>query len=216
LKYVVEDDIKVIINIADGNAEFGAYVLRFVYDNQRMAYHSQPDTWQRNFGYNDFYDEIFRIGSHMNNGRLKAKNDDNDYILWMWKGDYWNLQSGAEIGLYEYKGEYSETEQYDAIDYEVPMELYLYNYYDKGNIENVFSWKPIVNQWWITGFNVKYTEPDPKKMVTIGKVDLSEHKDLYYSFSKSDEYKDIDKENLVFDSINKCIYVIWYNEEYVK
>lgn len=205
-----------IKNIVDGNAEFGAYVLRFAYDNQRMAYHSQPDTWQRNFGYNDFYDEIFRIGSHMNNGRLKAKNDDNDYILWMWKGDYWNLQSGAEIGLYEYKGEYLETEQYDAIDYEVPMELYLYNYYDKGNIENVFSWKPIVNQWWITGFNVKYTEPDPKKMVTIGKVDLSEHKDLYYSFSKSDEYKDIDKENLVFDSINKCIYVIWYNEEYVK
>lgn len=216
MKYVVEDDIKVIINIADGNAEFGAYVLRFVYDNQRMAYHSQPDTWQRNFGYNVFYDEIFKIGSYMNNGRLKAKIDDKEYVLWMWKGDYWNLQSGAEIGLYKYKGKYSGTEQYDAIDYEVPMELYLYNYYDKGNIENVFSWKPIVNQWWITGFNVKYTEPDTDKMVTIGKVDLSEHKDLYYSFLKSDEYKDIDKENLVFDSINKCIYVIWYNEEYVK
>lgn len=216
MKYVFENDIKVIINIADGNAEFGAYVLRFIYDNQRMAYHSQSDTWQRNFGYNVFYDEIFRIGSYMNPGILKTNIDYKQYALWMWKGDYWNLQSGAEIGLYEYKGEYSETEQYDAIDYEVPMELYLYNYYDKGNIENVFSWKPIVNQWWITGFNVKYTEPDLKKMVTIGKVDLSEHKDLYYSFSKSDEYKDIDKENLVFDSINKCIYVIWYNEEYVK
>lgn len=115
---------------------------------KRMAYHSQPDTWQRNFGYNEFYDEIFS--------------------------------------------------------------------YDKGNIENVFSWKPIVNQWWITGFNVKYTEPDSDKMVTIGKIDLSEHKDLYYSFAKSTEYQYIDKENLVFDSINKCIYVIWYNEEYVK
>ena len=116
LKYVVEDDIKVIINIVDGNAEFGAYVLRFVYDNQRMAYHSQPDTWQRNFGYNVFYDEIFKIGSYMNNGRLKAKIDDKEYVLWMWKGDYWNLQSGAEIGLYKYKGKYSGTEQYDAIE----------------------------------------------------------------------------------------------------
>ena len=81
LKYVVEDDIKVIINIADGNAEFGAYVLRFVYDNQRMAYHSQPDTWQRNFGYNEFYDEIFKIGSYMNKGRLKANIDDKQYAL---------------------------------------------------------------------------------------------------------------------------------------
>lgn len=205
-----------IKNIADGNAEFGAYVLRFVYDNQRMAYHSQPDTWQRNFGYNEFYDEIFRIGSYMKPGILKTNIADKEYALWMWKGDYWNLQSGAEIGLYKYKGKYSGTEQYDAIDYEVPMELYLYNYYDKGNIENVFSWKPIVNQWWITGFNVKYTEPDPDKMVTIGKIDLSEHNDLYYSFAKSTKYQDIEKENLVFDSINKCIYVIWYNEEYVK
>ena len=59
----------------------------------------------------------------------------------MWKGDYWNLQSGTEIGLYRYKGIYSGVKQYDVVDFEVPMKLYLY-YNEGGSYSNVFSWEP--------------------------------------------------------------------------
>jgi len=74
--------------------------LRFVPDEYGVAYHSKPNTWQRKFGYNIFYDEIFDIGSEMNVDFIPFSTDDEDYVLWMWKGDYWNLGSGAEIGLY--------------------------------------------------------------------------------------------------------------------
>ena len=193
----------------EGNAMLGAYILNFIYDDQGTAYHSQPDTWQRSFGYNDFYDDIFRIGSYMDKGRLRDKN--NEYALWMWKGDYWNLQSGTEIGLYKYSDKHSGIDQYDAVDFEVPMQLYLY-YYDNDSYDNVFGWEPdqyTEKQWWVTGFNPEYKEANPKKMVTIGKVDLSKHRDVYESLKNSNNYLDISADNLIFDDSDKCIWIIW-------
>ena len=37
--------------------------------------------------------------------------EDGAYALWVWKGDYWNLNSGGEIGLYEYDEEYNSGYQ---------------------------------------------------------------------------------------------------------
>ena len=206
-------------NKFEGDPVLGAYILNFIYDDEYIGYHSQPETWQRKFGYNEFYDEVFKIGSFMNDGQLFTNCNGKQYALWMWKGDYWNLQSGSEIGLYEYKGKYSGTDQYDAVDFEVPMKMYLYNYYEENNIENVLNWEPKDKQWWITGFNIRYKEPNPKTMVMIGKIDLSDNKydDLYKSFANINEtiYYDININNIIFDD-NKCIWIIWYNKEYVE
>ncbi len=38
----------------------------------------------------------------------------------------------------------------------MPMQLYLYNYENADNIEEVLSWRPTEKQWWITGFNPDY------------------------------------------------------------
>ena len=38
----------------------------------------------------------------------------------------------------------------------MPMELYLYNYENSENINNIFSWNSEAPQWWITGFNPDY------------------------------------------------------------
>jgi hypothetical protein len=106
--------------INEGSAAVGAYLLDFKYDEYEIAYHSSIGNWQRTFGYNDMYDEIFSIGSEM----IRIKFDftyDREYVLWGWKGDYWNLQSGAELGLYVYDTEYSGTAHYDAVDFELPM-----------------------------------------------------------------------------------------------
>jgi hypothetical protein len=63
------------------------------------------------------------------------------HILWLWKGDYWNLHSGAEIGLYKLSDNAStidsNTTHYDAIDYEVGMTLSLYNYNGENDIDNI-------------------------------------------------------------------------------
>ena len=41
-------------------------------------------------------------------------------------------------------------------------------------IDNIFSWRPIEDQWWITGFNpkYKYEQADAKNQVMIGSVEF--------------------------------------------
>lgn len=202
----------------DTQAAIGAFLLNFVYDSEKIAYHSQPDTWQRSFGYNKFYDDVFRIGSYMNYDRADFSANGKKYALWFWKGDYWNLQSGAEIGLYENPTMLSGTYHYDAVDFEVPMTLSLYNYYSKNNIEHVFSWLPTTEQWWITGFNVHFKEPNPNVMVSVGSVDLSSKTSIYEGLkaTKKDilnkptnnKYR-LFKNNLLLDDDTKTAWLIW-------
>ena len=125
-----------IKKVCEGDTQLGAYLLNFIYDENNKAYHSQVDTWQRAFGYNDMYDDVFRIGSFMHQEKFEFTNGSKDYILWTWKGDYWNLQSGAEIGLYVYNRTSHGTQQYDSVNFELPMTLNLYNYYGKDNRNN--------------------------------------------------------------------------------
>lgn len=206
--------------VSEGDTELGAYILNFIHDENEVVYHSQIKTWQREFGYNKFYDEVFKIGSKMQCGRIEFTVDNNKYALWAWKGDYWNMQSGAEVGLYKFKDVMSKTEHYDAVDFEVPMTLSLYNYIGEGEYENVFHWVPTDSQWWITGFNPEYKKPNPKEMATIACVDLSEHRELFDAINdkeNADFSKDDLKEEHVFcDEENKMVWIQWYNERTMK
>ena len=72
------------------------------------------------------------MGTKMNEKDFPFKVGNEEYALWMWKGNYWNLHSGAEIGLYKYDRTHAGTKHYDAIDFEVPMRLSLYRYSNSG------------------------------------------------------------------------------------
>lgn len=203
---------------SDTQAAIGAFLLNFVYDSEKIAYHSQPDTWQRAFGYNDFYDDVFRIGSYMKYDRADFSVNDEEYALWFWKGDYWNLQSGGEIGLYENPTTLSGTDHYDAVDFEVPMTLSLYNYYSKNNIGHVFSWLPTTDQWWITGFNPNLKNPNPNVMVSVGSVDLSSKTSIYDGLKATkekvlndltNENRGLFKNNILLDDDTKTVWLIW-------
>ena len=73
-------------------------------------------------------------------------------LLWGWKGDYWNLGAGSEVGLYYYDDKnYSGTDHYYVVNEgdEVPMTLYLYDIHNlnthlssQRHITNIFSWEP--------------------------------------------------------------------------
>lgn len=41
--------------------------------------------------------------------------NNKEYVLWMWKGDYWNLGTGSEIGLYQQSAECGEVMNNDKI-----------------------------------------------------------------------------------------------------
>ncbi len=75
----------------------------FKRDVKNQAIHSQVNTWQRNFGYIDFYDLALEIATSGNTRRKKfefSPKGNSKHIVWMWRGDYLNLDSGAEIGMY--------------------------------------------------------------------------------------------------------------------
>lgn len=188
----------------------GAWLLNFVRDEDLVAYHSQIKTWQRYFGYNDFYDEVFRIGSKMHNRPYDFSVSSEEYRLWLWKGDYWALHSGAEMGLYVFSDTYSGTKHYDAIDFEVPMTLCLYNYYNADEIDNIFNWAP-KEHWWITGFSgleSQYSDPNPDDMVMVGSINLSAHQDIYEALENADS--DISSLDLFFDDQTYTVWINWY------
>lgn len=210
-KYVLE-----FKKLTEGDTVAGAYLLNFIYDTDGRAYHSQPDTWQRQFGYNDFYDDVFAIGSYMHKGRFIFDYGSDTYAIWMWKGDYWNLQSGAEIGLYIYDRTVSDNKQYDAINFEIPMKLSLFNYYrdTTGRVDCLYNWEPTEEQWWITGFNPNYNDANPEYMVSIGRIDLTDNIPMYNAIKENIKierlYKDIERNNFILDDENHTVWVCFY------
>lgn len=184
--------------------EWGAGFLDFIFDKDGIAYHSQVETWQKAFGYNDLYDEVFEYGSNMLVNKIPFYYNDTQYILWSWKGDYWNLQSGGETGIYVYNRHVGKTDHYDVASFNMPMTLSLY----KGSgsqMESIFNWAPIEDQWWATGFNPEFTNPDPYDMTMICSVDFL-NDDLYNAFK---ETREEDNEQVIYDKDYHTAWIMW-------
>lgn len=200
-------------------ADTGAFILNFRLDEDSVAYHAQPDTWQKAFGYNDLYDDVFDIGTDMRFSKLYFNYNNNLNVIWAWRGDYWNLGAGAEIGVYKYDRSVSGTEHFNALDFNLPMTLNLYNV--NGSTVSYFNWSPTEEQWWITGFNYHYQNPDAGKLVSLGSIDLSEHPDIYTQIKnasavdRNDALKGTQKllNYSIFDDDNKIIWLMWYDSK---
>ena len=196
----------------------GATALQFKMDDKSIALHSKPNTWQRYMGYNDIYDFAFYLGTRSNMKREKFKfvYNKTEYIIWTWKGDYTNLGTGAEIGLYYQPNSYMGIKQWKCINYELPMTLNSYTYYNQFNIDNVFCWSPVDPQWWITGFNPDKTNPKSDKMVSIGSIDFSDRTDMYTDIKSFYDSNDSNikalRKYLVFDDELHVVWIIWWGE----
>lgn len=95
----------------DFGAPWAGYFLNFVEDG-KGNYTSDPDVdmWQSMVGYTPTYDFFFSLGGSIFRDKFEFKApaqfpaslffDEAFYVIWIWKGDYWNLGAGAEIGIY--------------------------------------------------------------------------------------------------------------------
>ena len=99
----------------------------------------------------------------------------------------------------------------------MPMQLYLYNNYGSSNIENIFSWQPTEEQWWITGFNPEHVGiVDKTKQVMVACVGFSEFTDASGKNELYDEFEeqisDIDEltDFVIFDEDNRTVWIMWY------
>lgn len=122
--------------------KLGSFVRTYDKKTNLVYYYAKKNCLQSIFGYNDFYDYVFDLGTSMNRNKVEFKN--GQYVLWMWKGDYWNLGAGGEVGIYrKYKGGHWYVDK----SYSLKMTLQLFQgkdmFYDR---------RPKKTQWWITGF----------------------------------------------------------------
>lgn len=207
LKYEkeVRKTVKCVKKKANGQvaAAIGAAFLNFSYDNYKDAYHSVPTTWQKKYGYNKLYDDVFRVTSNMNKSMNTFTYNGKNYALWLWKGDYWNLGTGAEIGLYMQSKE--SASHYDGVDFVLPMELSLYQYKKGIRLDNHYNWRPNANQWWITGFDWRESKPNPNRLVSVGKIDFATKKNMGKALY--DKIK-INFTDAIFDK-DGTLWIIW-------
>jgi len=86
------------------------------------------------------------------------------------------------------------------------MTLSLFNVEDD-KVQKVFAWMPTKEQWWITGFNPYFTEPEPTQMVTISSVNFTNKPQMYYDFKN--QYFNTNELDLIFDDEYKTIWITW-------
>ena len=171
--------------------------------------------------YNDLYDLIFHIGTagNMRQKKLEFSCNGEDYMIWAWRGDYLNLGSGAEIGIYTNPKRLEIPYTPIGMDHwevdkscALSMKLYLYNYYSSTDIDNIFCWEPEEPQWWITGFNPDFDKPKAKDMILIGEIDFKEDMEMYEALEVAISDNDDENTNtkyLIFDEDGHTVWFMW-------
>ena len=158
------------INMSFG-APWAAYFLGFEEDENCpspfTAYTTVPGKrmWQSRVGYDTIYDTAFSLGGPIYRQRYKFTTTSDGitkyFVIWIWKGDYWNLGAGAEIGIYVA----NTQEQYDSNFYEVDENLVLdVNMDIKYRTLNGLIPIPLNNltqrNWWVCSFTPFIQHPN--------------------------------------------------------
>lgn len=161
---------EMLLSLGIDTARIGAAILDMTKD-ENGVYHATPDCWQQYFGYNNFYDYMFDLGTSMQSQRFDFQHNEESYTLWLWKGDYINLGAGAEIGIYYGSGSHK------LVDTELAMPMSM-NLSYKGEDIITYSEKT----WWLTGFNPDYRNVLAEELTATFTVDFSENAGMFESF----------------------------------
>jgi RHS repeat-associated protein len=189
--------IKDLKNSALVRAEVGAIFLDFIQDSKGV-YHASQNNVQQHLGYFDLYDTGFDIGlsiygfvfgseSSMKSKKFPFKSGGQEYIIWVWKGDYTNMGAGAEMGIYykHPKGDKAIRDWLVDTSMRLGTRLTLSH---KG--KQVFDYYPgyqnsKAREWWITGFNPKVKGVNAKDLKAVGYLDFTGHEQMRKDFLKT-------------------------------
>ncbi len=131
-------------------------VIGYLYDPVEKCFYTADDTWQRNFGYSEIYDNAASlVVIIIETCRIKFEYDKRDWMFQLWKGQYGWVLYGAEIGIYT-KDQNKPVDHYNCATDEdmLQMEMVLW---EKQTVLGKETWvrsfgRPYERQWWHTGF----------------------------------------------------------------
>ena len=156
-------------------------LAKWLAENQVAGYRYEPngdffytddkDCWQKNAGYNEYYDNYAPAAAmFIDQIRIRFTYENKDWMLQLWKGQYGWLFVGAETGVYTapagtYKGGKGDANHYDCADKGDWLNMQLDCYWSKnndGHYKKIFT-RPYDKYWWATGFVwgqlTKYSKP---------------------------------------------------------
>ncbi len=194
----------------------GSVALDFRYDDQYIALHSDTTQWQAIGGYNDFYDWVFDVATSMNRMKLDFEENNKNYVIWAWKGNYLTLVAGSEVGFYTQNSTLESVEKFTGleqwmVEIELPMTLSLYNVNSSGLvIDSYYHWLPDEEQWWITGFVPDIYDPDinEDELIQIASVDFSSNPQLLADLRNKWKNRD-ESQYLIFDMRYSILWLMW-------
>ena len=178
------------------------------YKDDKGIIHTISLCWQSHWGYNNFIDFAFNSFSSMNRGKFKFGSGDDEFTLWMWKGDYFNFGAGGEIGIY--KGNKWHVDCYTQSKLKMNLDIRL-----KDGTQ-VIDWDANdLYQWWITGFNPdkRFQDVKAEDLVMVGMVDFGEERVMWKEFVHTAEFNDtnVDKinDNWCLDFVHRNAVMKW-------
>ena len=173
------------------------------YKDDKGIIHTISLCWQSHWGYNNFIDFAFNSFSSMNRGKFKFGSGDDEFTLWMWKGDYFNFGAGGEIGIY--KGKDWHVDCYTQSKLKMNLDIRL-----KDGTQ-VIDWDADdLHQWWITGFNPdkRFQDVKAEDLVMTGMVDFDEERAMWKEFVHTAEFNDTNADKI---NDNWCLDLVHRN-----
>lgn len=128
----------------------------FKYSMMDQVFYTAEDAWQRNFGYEETYDNFAGAGAiSYDTIRVKFNYQGDEWMIQFWKGQYGFVLIGAEIGLYNRKENATASSYYDCVTDEeklnMSMKVYRQNAENQNKYDLLFKRTPS-KTWWLTGF----------------------------------------------------------------
>jgi hypothetical protein len=105
-------------------------------------------------------------------------------VIWLWKGDYWNLGAGAEIGIYYTTSSWKATHGYYEINTDLTVHATMHILYGErpNNMQILNSFEQ--TNWWITSFTPSIQFPDMDKLEVLIQAHFT-NEDLYQPFENA-------------------------------
>ncbi len=128
----------------------------FKYSMTDQVFYTAEDAWQRNFGFEETYDNVSGAGAiSYDTIRVKFNYNNKEWMMQYWKGQYGLVLIGAELGLYNRDIGKTSSTYYDCVtDAEklnMSVKVYRQDTSDQNKYNLLFQRSPTTT-WWLTGF----------------------------------------------------------------
>lgn len=131
-----------------GRDQQGAFAIGFDVDIRQKMMYSALNGWNRNVGFNRLYDFFApAAGVFYDTHRIKFEYGGQDWMVQIWKGLYFFVGSGAEIGIYN-KPQSRTLEHYDCAGDADMLEMSMRVM--RG--DDILLERAPQKHWWMNGF----------------------------------------------------------------